>query len=226
MRLHMHTRHAHHSVCRLLGAFPCVCTAAYGPWVVHMPAYGLHMHTRHAYHLVCRLLLGFPGVCTAAYGPWVLHMRVYETAYAHAACIPFSIQVAGSIPYCMHRWIWALGLAYASVCGCICTRGMHTIQYTGCFRHSLVYALLHMGPAPCICQGMRLHMHTRHAYHSVYRLLGAFPGVCTAAYGPCALHMQAYAAAYAHVACIPFSIQVARSIPYCMHCCIWALGVA
>jgi hypothetical protein len=146
MRLHMHTRHAYHSVYRLLPAFPGVCTAAYGPWVVHMPAYELHMHARHAYHSVCRLLGAFLTVCTAAYGPWVLHKPAYEAAYAHMACIPSSMQVAGSIPYCMHRCIWALG--------------------------------------SCICQHMKLHMHTQYAYHLVCRLLGAFLTVCTAAYGP------------------------------------------
>jgi hypothetical protein len=89
-----------------------------------------------------------------------------------------------------------------------------------------VYALLHMGPGSCICQRMRLHMHTQYAYNLVCRLLGALLTVCTAAYGSSVLLMRAYAGAYALAACIPPSMQVARSIPYCMHFCIWALGLA
>jgi hypothetical protein len=170
MRLHMHTRQAYDLVCRLLSGFPAVCTAAYGPSVLLIGAYAaayahpacipssmqvapehcllyaflqmgpgscicqrmrLHMHMRHAYHLVCRLLGAIPCVCTSAFGPRVLHMPAYAAVCAQTACTPSSAE------------------------------------------HSLLYALLQMDPRCCLWERMRLHMHTRHAYHLVCRLLEA-----------------------------------------------------
>jgi hypothetical protein len=36
-------------------------------------------------------------------------------------------KVAFGVAGCMHCCIWALGLAYASICSCICKRSMITI---------------------------------------------------------------------------------------------------
>jgi hypothetical protein len=92
-----------------------------------------------------------------------------------AVCIPTSVPLSHALTQFAHTLRPAL-LAAASSHG---TGGCSTL-YLVCLKakqarvgghrhrllwHPIVYAQLHTGHGPCICNHLRLHMHARHAHH-------------------------------------------------------------